>query len=219
MPSTVAEKTDSKNRELSHTTSAVLLLPGVLVPTWVMRPFRKMFLESGYHAEIGDYQSFGKDLDSITRDVSVICERFQESLPDGVTFDLVGHSLGGVLSRTVCLTNKFERLRRVVMLAPPNRGSHVASRIGPWVRRLVPVIDDIADRADSSVNQWPLKMTVPTGVIGAEPDYVVKDESLHLEDESDFISLPGPHSSLIFRRAAFEQTVHFLECGCFHRES
>ncbi|TWT59045.1 Alpha/beta hydrolase family protein [Thalassoglobus neptunius] len=216
---TTAEKTESENRELPGAAGAVLLLPGVLVPTWVMRPFRQRFLESGYHAEICDYQSFGKDLDSITRDVAVMCNRFQESLPDGVSFDLVGHSLGGVLSRTICLTNRFERLRRVVMLAPPNRGSHVASRIGPWVRRLVPVIDDIADREDSSVNQRSLKMTVPTGIIGADPDFVVRDEALHLEDESDFISLPGPHSALIFRQAAFEQTVHFLERGRFNRES
>lgn len=195
----------------------VLLLHGVLNPGWVLSGFEKYLRSVGYEVRIGRYKSVRADLNAITAHVHQQYQRFQEQLPDTAPLFLVGHSLGAIVCRALLEQSHLPRLKRVVMLAPPNGGSHVARRLGSALRWVIPVIDELSDQPGSRVNQLARRLDVETGIIAAEPDFVISPEATHLENEADFMTLPGPHSSLIFRRSAMQQTAHFLEHGRFAR--
>ena len=192
-----------------------MLLHGVLNPPWVLRSFRNFLVESGYDARICGYGSLRTDLDAIAEKVAVKCQRFHDELPEGLPISLVGHSLGAILCRATVEKADLSKLHRVVMLAPPNRGSHMATRLGGLLKWLVPAIDDLSDRPESRVNRLSQQMPVETGVISANPDFVISEPATHLENETDHIALPGPHASLIFRKSVMQQTAHFLEHGRF----
>lgn len=198
---------------------AVVLFHGILNPNWAMSLMQRRFERAGYAVLNCSYRSFGQSLDQIAEASILRLSRFQKSLPEHLPLHFVGHSLGGVISRRIATTNEISGLRRIVMLAPPNRGSHVASFFGPYCKKIVPVMDDIADRFDSYVNQLPATLPFETGIIAADPDFVVREESTHLENEIDFIKLPGPHGTLIFKESVFQQARHFIEQGRFRRTS
>lgn len=198
---------------------AVVLFHGILNPNWAMSLMQRRFQRAGYAVLNCSYRSFGQSLDQIAEASILRLSRFQKTLPGQLPLHFVGHSLGAVISRRIATTHEISGLHRIVMLAPPNRGSHVASFFGPYCKKIVPVMDDIADRIDSYVNQIPAALPFETGIIAADPDFVVREESTHLENESDFIKLPGPHGTLIFKESVFQQARHFIEQGRFRRTS
>ncbi len=65
--------------------------------------------------------------------------------------NLVGHSMGGVISRHLCLEDNGLDVRRVVQLGAPNLGSALADRMGPfWAVRKAcgPAIADLGVRSE-----------------------------------------------------------------------
>ena len=68
-------------------------------------------------------------------------ERFPTS-----RIDMVGHSMGGVIARRICLSAEPPDVRRVVQIGAPNLGSPLADRLGPlWAVRTAcgPAIEDL----------------------------------------------------------------------------
>src|SRR5262245_25230854 len=130
---------------------------------------------------------------------------------------LVTHSMGGIVGRLALGQFTPENFGRFVMIAPPNRGSHVAARFAPLLGRVCPPLVQLADHAASFVCTLPLPQVSELGIIAAESDFLVRPPNTRLGGEQDHIVLPGLHSSLLWRRETAEQVRHFLEHGCFHR--
>ncbi|MBT5020999.1 MAG: hypothetical protein HON04_19890 [Planctomicrobium sp.] len=195
----------------------VILFHGVLNPRYALWPLQRRFRRAGFQVLNCRYQSWGKSIDQIVEVVAPKCQYFQDQLPDNVPLYIVGHSLGAIVCRKLLQEIELPQLKRVVMLAPPNRGSHVASRLAKYVRWLVPSLEELADNPESYVNCLPTSLPVEFGVIAADPDYVIRSECTHLESESDYIVEPGPHSAIIFRKPVFEHSLHCLEHGRFKR--
>jgi pimeloyl-ACP methyl ester carboxylesterase len=128
----------------------------------------------------------------------------------------VTHSLGGIVVRQLLSQTALNALRRIVMLAPPNAGSHVA-RIGSMVLRgLCPVLLEISDQKSSLVNRLSAPPDVEIGIIAGSGDWVVPQSSTHLPNERDHIVLRGGHLRLPFLMSCVEQTGHFLRHGAFN---
>lgn len=149
----------------------------------------------------------------------------------------VGHSLGAILIRFGLQGRPPFKLGRVVMLAPPNRGATVVSRL-----RLVPLLPRVFGRPAAELERdapWLVRGAAPAADIGviagtrtwhplnpgswfnrllALPrphDGTVELESTALPGMRDFISVHVIHGRIASHPEVIRQTLHFLAHGNF----
>lgn len=141
----------------------------------------------------------------------------------------VTHSLGGIVVRQFLAAHTLQNLGRVVMLAPPNRGSEVADMLqhSKLLSRCVLPLRELGTDA----LQLP-EPTYPVGVIAGSRshiplfskwmdhvpnDGVVAVERTKLDGMTDFIVLPRTHTGLPWSPDAIAQVFGFLATGAFSR--
>lgn len=161
------------------------------------------------------YSSLWSPIERHGRKLADELRRLDEEGPGRI--HLVTHSMGGIIGRIALAEFMPQRFGRFVMIAPPNRGSHVASWLAPYLGRICPPLVQLSDGRESFVCSLPLPKVTDLGIIAARRDFLVNPASVRLGCESDFIVLPGLHSSLLWSQATAEQVRHFLENGHFRR--
>jgi pimeloyl-ACP methyl ester carboxylesterase len=150
-------------------------------------------------------------------------------------FDVVTHSLGAVVLRWAATHHDLPRLRRVVMIAPPNRGCIFADRLH---RKLGPVFTliygqtglqlrrgrlGLADRAGLPVAQIGViagGTGTPKGFnrfLPGDNDHLVVVEETILAGMKDFVLVNHHHSSMLWARDTAELTLRFLRTGRFRQ--
>ncbi len=198
-------------QHLQH--DAAVLVHGLAATSLIMAPLART-LTAGFGKILNwGYSSLWSPIERHGRSLAAILRHLDETHPGRI--HLVTHSMGGIIARVALSEYRPQRLGRMVMVAPPNRGSHVASRLAPWLGRICPPLVQLADRTDSFVCSLPLPQVPELGVIAAANDFLVLEPSTRLGCETDHITLPGLHSSLLFQRETAEQVRHFLEHGRF----
>ena len=130
---------------------------------------------------------------------------------------VVTHSMGGIIARLALAERIPAKLGRMVMLAPPNGGSHVARYLSPLLGLIMPPVKQLSDHCHSFVASLPPLSGVHVGVVAAAADELVSEQSTHLPCEADHITLPGFHSSILWFNETARQVAHFLEHGRFER--
>src|SRR5262245_48403120 len=196
------------------TRDAVVLVHGLAANHLVMAPLagalRRAYsqvINWGYSSLWSPIERHGQRLAALIKSLEEQAERIH----------LVTHSMGGIITRLALAEFQPRRLGRLVMVAPPNRGSHVATWLAPWLGRICPPLIQLADYEDSLVCRLPLPHVCELGGMAAATDFLVREPSTHLRCEPDHITLPGLPSSLLWRRETAEQVQHFLEHGRFRR--
>ncbi len=150
---------------------------------------------------------------------------------DAKRIDFVTHSLGGILVRSYVARHSIPNLGRVVMLAPPNRGSQVVDKLGRW--SLFKWINGVAgNELGTDSNSLPNRLGpahYPVGIIAGDRsinwinsllipgpnDGKVSTESAKLAGMSDYLILHATHPFIMRNREAIRQTIHFLRTGSF----
>lgn len=157
--------------------------------------------------------------------VLVHAERFARRLealdadPACDVLHLVTHSMGGIVARAALDLYRPRKLGRVVMLAPPNRGSFVATRAANTFGRFLKPVLELSTAADSLVNTLPMPPDLDLGVIAAEHDALVAESSTRPDAPHDFVALPTWHTGLLFSRETADLVAGFLATGSFQSAS
>ena len=193
----------------------VVLTHGFMANRWLLTPLARRLRKRGWQTSLWGYQS-------LTPSVLTHAARFADELarvaqtPGIDTLHVVAHSMGGIVTRAALSRYTPEKLGRLVMLAPPNRGSFVATATAGLMGRLFRPVSELTTAPESLVNRLAEPIGVETGVIAAGFDQLVSLESTRLAMPHQHITLPCMHSSLLFRRDAARLTAEFLERGVFN---
>lgn len=181
----------------------------------VMRPMQKRFdavgyrtFNFGYACLIGDIQRHGQRLRGVLGNFAA---------NDGIdAIHLVTHSMGGIVTRCA-LREPSPKIGRIVMLAPPNRGSPVATGVRHYVGRLIPPIKQLSQHEGSWIAQLPA-IDAEVGVIAGSHDVIVGLRNTRLIGQRDHVIVPAIHSPIVWQTDAFKHALHFIRHGRFTRQ-
>ncbi len=156
-----------------------------------------------------------------------LADRFRRTLeqlendPDIRTLHIVGHSMGCIVARAALTGARPRKLGRIVMICPPNRGSHWARWLAPVFGRISPPLRDLSDHPNSFVNRLPdnLPQYCDVGIIRARWDWIVRPANASMPGIRDSIDVPAIHSSVLWRAVTGRYVDAYLRLGRFRRES
>lgn len=195
----------------------IVLVHGLGAHRLMMWLLGRRLARQGYRVINWGYRSIRRTIETHGRDLYRELVKLEND-PSVEEFYLVGHSMGSIVSRTALTNGRFEKLHRMVMLAPPNRGSRLATMFGPLLKPICSTIDQLATRPDSYVNCLPLPQNLEIGIIAAQYDGLVHLDSTYLGIERDHLVWPFTlHSGVLFRLGVATQIVHFFNHGEFLR--
>jgi hypothetical protein len=131
------------------------------------------------------------------------------------TIHMVTHSMGCIIGRAALDRFRPAKMGRFVMLAPPNRGSFVATATAKTFGRILKPVAELSTADDSLVNSLPMPQGVEIGVIAAEYDALISEESTHPDGPHAHVTLATWHTGLLFRRETADMVTSFLATGSF----
>lgn len=198
----------------------VVLLHGLFTGAYIMAPLARHLRKCGYRTAAYDYPTVTQELPPLGEGLAAFlnAERFNTA----AKIHFVTHSMGGLLFRAAVNDISPERRKqigRVVMIAPPNKGSDMAAlavKAVPGARHIVAAIHNLSSAPDSFANTFPEPPhSCEIGVIAASCDWEVRRPYTHLTHEWAHIVLKGTHTGILFSAEAAEQTRCFIQNGKF----
>ncbi|MEZ6136820.1 MAG: hypothetical protein R3C53_18140 [Pirellulaceae bacterium] len=205
------------NRDLSR--ELVVLTHGLVSHRLIMFPLSRQLRRAGFQTALWGYRSTRHDVATHGQRFRAALENYQHR--EGLqALHIVAHSLGNIVTRQALLYDQPHRLGRIVMIGPPNQGSHVATRLSPWFGRVCRTLQEISDLPSSFVNQMPdsLGQRAEIGLLIASGDWVVARENTTLPGIQQQLEIPGMHTGILFKSATARATVNFLVHGRFFDE-
>jgi pimeloyl-ACP methyl ester carboxylesterase len=214
----------------------------VIVLHGLNRSRRSMEKLCAHLREKGGYTVFNVTYPSTRRSVDDHAQslgRIVENL-DGIDeINLVGHSLGNIVIRRWLFDQldpatgrlRDARVKRLVMLGPPNHGSSIAAAFGE--NRAFGAVEGESARElgvgwaalESKLATGPIEFGIIAGGRGdgegfnpalpGDDDGVVTVATARLDGAADFLIVPVLHSFLMKDDKVIEQTLRFLQTGRF----
>jgi len=143
----------------------------------------------------------------------------------------VTHSLGGILTRAYLTEHHPSNMGRVVMLAPPNRGSELADTANGFsLLRMIlgPTVIQLGTGTESLPNRLPppwYEVGVIAGIDEFNPigrffvpepsDGTVSLDSTCLDGMSDFVTVRKSHTFIMHSGDVADYVIRFLRTGRF----
>jgi pimeloyl-ACP methyl ester carboxylesterase len=205
---------DQPNQEPQADFGHVILAHGLCANRLVMWPLHRRLQFEGFQSINWGYRSTTKSCQFHAEQLVEVMRTLHSSNAAS-PIHFVGHSMGCIVIRAALEMYQPPSMGRVVMLAPPNRGSHVASTVGPRVKWICPTMGELSDRSNSYVNQLAPPSGYEFGIIAAQFDWVIDPSKVQLPGGRDFLNVPSNHGMLPWHRRTLNQTAHFLKTGSF----
>jgi pimeloyl-ACP methyl ester carboxylesterase len=212
----------------SNASDCVVLLHGLARSEHSLSRMAQKLSDRGYFVVNESYPSTDYDIETLAND---IIPKSIVACPDSAQIHFVTHSLGGILVRQYLEDHALLNLGRVVMLAPPNKGSEITDEMKDNI--LYQTINGPAGLQlgtdSSSVPNLLGPATFELGIIAGTKtvnpilsqmlpnpdDGKVSVESTKLEGMSDHIEVPYSHTFIMNKDDVIDQVIHFLEHGTF----
>ncbi len=217
---------EEENREF------VVLLHGLSRTSRSMRPIKKALEKNGFSTFNLNYPSRKKPIEELSE---FVLEKINRNFSDSPvhTLHFVTHSMGGIILRQIMKLSPLPNLGRVVMLGPPNQGSEIIDRLGPF--KLIPLINgpaclQLGTSSDGFIQSLgPVKFDL--GVIAGNrsinpflsflipgvDDGKVSVERTKVEGMNDFLEVPRSHSFMMGNQTIQKETIYFLKNGHFSK--
>jgi pimeloyl-ACP methyl ester carboxylesterase len=209
----------------------VVLLHGLVRSAKSMNKMEKRLTAEGYRVINFDYPSTSATIEELT---TSIFQTLEPEIRKDEQVHFVTHSMGGMILREYLENHELPNLGRVVMLAPPSRGSEVTDKLGKvflyrWING--PAGSQLGTGTDSQ----PLRLKAPEFELGI----IAGDRSINLilsmlipgPDDgkvaiarvkpaayTDYLQLHTTHATTMWNRTVINQTVFFIEHGIFQKK-
>ncbi len=208
----------------------VVLLHGLARTENSMEKLAKSLSKENYHVINYGYPSTEYDIETLAKTHIPLAI---EKCDSAKKINFVTHSMGAIILRQYLKHNEIEKLHRVVMLGPPNKGSQVVDNLrnmpgfklinGPAGIQLGTTENDIP----SSLG--PVKGEVEVGIIAGTKtinlmlslflpnpdDGKVSVENTNLEVMKEHISIKVSHTFLMKNKLVISKVLLFLSNGTF----
>ncbi len=220
----------STGPKVGEKAETVVLLHGLCRSSRAMNEMERSFRTAGYNVINVNYPSRSATIEELT---SQVFQSLEENLPNLGTVHFVTHSMGGILLKNYLQDHKIKNLGRVVMLAPPSRGSEVPDKLSGlklyrWIN------GPSGNQMGTGTNSLPLRLKEPEmelGVIAGDrsinpilsllipgpDDGKVSIARVRPAGATDFIRLHVTHTCMMWNRQVIEQTKAFLKNGAFQK--
>ncbi len=204
-------------KQKSPNKETVVLVHGLGGTRLDMWPISRRLRKTGFQTWNWSYRSVGHRIEThanrLGRNLASLDREMAAS-----RFHLVTHSMGGIIARKMFSDFRFRNLGRVVMLAPPHRGSHAARKLTPFVGWLTPSLAQLSDAPRSYVNCLPNSLEqngIEFGILEANKDRVIAPGFVTLDGHCDFAQVDGHHGILGWYSETIERVENFLAHGRF----
>lgn len=196
-----------------------------------MRKMELSLKEAGFIVENVGYPSRTASIETLS-DGAIGAALKSEKLKDCPKIHFVTHSLGGILVRSYFARHSVDRLGRVVMLGPPNRGSEVVDSLKSWklFQKLNgPAGSELGTEAGSVPNTLG-PVNFECGVIAGDrsinwinslamidgrDDGKVSVERTKVAGMKEHLVVHSTHTFMMRNKKVIAATIRFLKAGSF----
>ena len=204
----------------------VVVTHGLWLGRWNLVMLGAALCRSGYTVRYFGYASVRRTL----KENAGRLQRFVQDI-DAPAVHFVGHSLGGIVIRALFHYFPDQRPGRIVTIATPHQGAHVAtflSRLAPgrWI-----IGKSIMELVAGEPQRWPLPRReigiitghFPLGMGRLFPGMTHPNDGLLNEDEtrlsgaSDRVCVHMNHTAMQFSPEVAKQVIAFINAGHFDR--
>lgn len=212
------------------TGKGVILLHGMLRSSKCMSTIAEAAGKAGYETFSVNYPSTQISIE----DAAEYLDKVIQSLEGIEELSIVGHSMGGLVTRAYFRDHADPRIKRVVMMGTPNQGAELADLLyqstfvkaasGPGGRQLVTHPDGLIPTLPTP----PCEFAIIAGCRGkaagwnpflpGDDDGTVTVNSTRLVGAADFSTVETTHTALLGNRDAIEQAIRFLTEGHLRAE-
>ena len=202
---------------------AVILLHGLGRTKNSMNKIEKYFSE--------EYDVYNIGYNSLKYPIEVLVEKYlldivKELNEKEQKINFVTHSMGGILVRYLFKIYEIKNPGRVVMLAPPNKGSELANK---FYKIHGPACAQIMRSRNSFVNRLG-DINFECGIIaggrnyyffldkyfnGKRNDGIVAVDSTKVAGQKSFIELNKGHTMIMYSEEVIKKIEHFIKNGKF----
>ena len=209
----------------------VVLLHGLVRSSNAMSKLENALVAEGYHVINHDYPSTTATIEELTKN---IFQNLTPQIEKKTAVHFVTHSMGGIILRQHLETHEIPNLGKVVMLAPPSRGSEVTDKLGnlklyQWIN------GPAGNQLGTGPESHPLQLKAPEfelGIIAGDrtinpilsmlipgpDDGKVSLARVKPEVYTDYIKLHVTHACMAKNKKVIQQAQHFLKNGMFNHE-